>query len=151
MYVSFGTRDKWGMGMGNWYGGRLVGCVIRDTTHAQYTKNTLCCSPFTGSYLISHSFYLSSFFLCCLPMLFPANNDESAGMLCLLLTKQHKNQQPWPSLTISRLNVGRDTFFFYWISRFKTTWYWIPRFGKSYVRKWNMSNSSPISGAISGE
>ena len=28
-----------GMGMGNWYGGgRIVsvGCVIRDTTHAQY-------------------------------------------------------------------------------------------------------------------
>ena len=35
-----GTQDKdWGMGMGNWYGGgRIVsvGCVIRDTTHAQY-------------------------------------------------------------------------------------------------------------------
>ena len=32
-----GTQDKdWGMG--NWYGGgRIVfGCVIRDTTHAQY-------------------------------------------------------------------------------------------------------------------
>ena len=42
-----GTQDKdWGMG--NWYGGgRIVsvGCVIRDTTHAQYySKNMSCCS-----------------------------------------------------------------------------------------------------------